>query len=121
MAEIDLKPKFIEIKSGKRIVVLEEEEYNRLVDAVDAAEAARILADASDPEVDWSEAVRELTNNRIADVRKSKGISQRKLAEKLKVKPSTLSRWERQDANLTLDTLRKVAKALGCSIHVLIS
>jgi ribosome-binding protein aMBF1 (putative translation factor) len=121
MAKQEIEPKFIEVKRGKRLVVLEEEEYERLLDAADAVEARRILSDDSDPELDWSEAGRELVTNRIAEIRKSKGISQRELAAKLKVKPSTLSRWERKEANLTLETLRKLAKALNCSVHLLIT
>lgn len=121
MAKAKLKPKFIEVRHGKRLVILEEAEYERLLDIADAADARRILDDEADPVLDWSEASRELITNRIADVRKAKKISQRDLAAKLEVRPSTLSRWEKKDANLTLDTLRRIAKALGCSVVSLIA
>jgi ribosome-binding protein aMBF1 (putative translation factor) len=121
MAKAELKPKFIEVRRGKRLVILEEAEYERLLDAVDAAEARRILDDETDPVLDWSEACRELVTNRIGEVRRARNISQRDLAAKLEVQPSTLSRWEKKDANLTLETLRKVAKALGCSVVSLIA
>jgi ribosome-binding protein aMBF1 (putative translation factor) len=121
MAKAELKPKFIEVRRGKRLVILEEAEYERLLDAVDAAEARRILDDETDPVLDWSEACRELITNRIAEVRRTRDISQRDLAAKLEVQPSTLSRWEKKDANLTLETLRKIAKALGCSVVSLIA
>lgn len=121
MANVKLKPKFIEVRRGKRLVVLDEAEYERLLDAADAAEAQRILGDETDPELDWSEAGREFITNRIAEVRRTRKMSQRELATKLEVKPSTLSRWEKKDANLTLETLRKIATALSCSVTKLIA
>ncbi len=121
MANVKLEPKFVEVRRGKRLVILDEAEYNCLLDVADAAEARRILADDADPELDWPEAGRGLVTNRIAAVRASRNLSQRNLAAKLEVKPSTLSRWEKKDANLTLETLRKIAKALNCPITSLIA
>jgi len=86
-----------------------------------AKKIRRILADQSDKEIDWSDATRQLIVNRITGVRQSIGVSQRELARRLRVKPSTVSRWERADANLTLESLRKIAKALGCDFFALIS
>ena len=120
MSEINIQPKYVKVSSGKRIVILEEEEFDRLLDAIEAAQAQIVLADPKDKEVDWETATKELFRNKIADVRSSRGISQRDLASRLGVKPSTVSRWERKDANLTLETLRKVAAALACDLHDLI-
>jgi DNA-binding XRE family transcriptional regulator len=120
-AMAEMKPKYIEIAQGKRVVVLTEDEYEHLLDRLDAAEARRALADSTDPELDWSTAGNEIISNRIAEIRKRAGITQRELARRLKVQPSTLSRWERPDANLTLSTLRNIAKALDCSVVELIS
>lgn len=106
---------------GKKLVIMEQKEYDRLVDCADAAEARRIKADKSDAVLPWAEVSGGLIVNRIAERRKEKGLSQRKLAERLDVKPSTLSRWERKDANLTLDTIRKIAKALRVKSTALIA
>jgi ribosome-binding protein aMBF1 (putative translation factor) len=121
MAHLHLDPKFIDLAPGRRLVILEEGEFDRLLDEIDSKEARRVLADPNDKEVDWAEATKQLIVNRIAAVRQNSGVSQRELARRLRVKPSTVSRWERADANLTLDTLRKVAKALSCEVVALIS
>lgn len=121
MAHVDIAPKFVKIDSGKRLVVLDEDEFERLLDAVELSEAQQALHDKSDPEIDWQTASKELIKNRIALVRAAKGLSQRQLAERLGVKPSTVSRWERPDANLTLETLRKIAAAIDCGVHDLIA
>ena len=112
--------RFVDI-GGSTIVILEEEEYERLLDKADAADAIRIKKDDSDPVLSWDDARKRLIRNRIAEVRTKLGISQRELAKRLKVKPSTVSRWEREDANLTLETLRKIAAALKTDVHELIS
>jgi DNA-binding XRE family transcriptional regulator len=105
---------------GKKLVIMEQKEYDRLVNCADAAEARRIKADKSDAVLPWGKGLGGLIVNRIAERRREKGLSQRKLAERLDVKPSTLSRWERKDANLTLDTIRKIAKALRVKSTALI-
>ncbi len=106
---------------GKKLVIMEQKEYDRLVDCANAAEARRIKADKSDAVLSWGEGLGGLIVNRIAERRREKGLSQRKLAERLDVRPSTLSRWERKDANLTLDTIRKIAKALRVKSATLIA
>ena len=111
---------FVDV-GGRKIVIMEEEQYNRLLDAIDAAEAQRIASDQSDRILAWDEIKREFIINRVADAREGFGVTQKELARRLKVRQSTVSRMERGNANLTLATLRKIAKALGCSVHQLIS
>ncbi len=106
---------------GKNLVIMEEDEYERLLDAIDAAEAKRIAGDGSDPMLSWDEIKDEFIKNRIAEMRGRLGITQKELARRLRVQQSTVSRWEGKDANLTLNTVRKIAKALGCPAHQLIS
>ena len=121
MASVRVKPKFVKVAPNKRVVILAEEEYEGLLDALDMAEAKRALSDKSDRVLDWDKAGPSLIRNRIAAVRKSLGVSQETLARRLKVRQSTVSRWEREDANLTLNVVRRIAKALGCPVHRLIS
>ena len=56
----------------------------------------------------------------IRRIRVSKGISQEKLALLAEVDRSYLGRVERGDNNVTVLTLRKLAKALGVSLANLI-
>ena len=111
---------FVEV-GGKKIVLMAEKDYDQLLDALDVLEAERILADPKERYYTWDEVKSELIANRIAEIRKHKRVSQQELARRLKVKQSTVSRMEKKNANLTLATLRKVAKALGCSVHELLA
>ena len=57
----------------------------------------------------------------ITRLRKAKGISQEKLARLADVANNTLIKMESgENQNPTLDTLKKVAKALGVSVDDLI-
>jgi putative transcriptional regulator len=116
----DINPQVVEV-GGNKLVIMDEEDYDRLLDAIDVVEAERIAADPNDPVLGWDEIKDELIRNRIAAVREERGITQKELARRLKVRQSTISRMERENANLTLVTLRKIAKALSCSVHQLIS
>jgi transcriptional regulator with XRE-family HTH domain len=55
---------------------------------------------------------KKLLGQRIKELRKSKGFSQEKLAEKAETSPNYLSRIERGTDNPTLDMLIKLANAL---------
>ena len=52
-------------------------------------------------------------NALIRDTRKSKGFTQKEMGAILGVTEATYGRYESGDANLSLDTVDKVAKALG--------
>jgi DNA-binding Xre family transcriptional regulator len=120
MSAREIDPKFMEVARGKRVVILDEDEYDLLLDAYELSRAERVLEDKGDEIVDWRDATQVLVTNRIAEARRSRKISQRELARRLGIAPSTLSRQERPDANLTLGSLRAIAGCLGCSIHDLI-
>lgn len=55
---------------------------------------------------------KELIGVRIKEIRKSKGLSQEKLAEKAETSANYLSRMERGTENPTLDMLIKISDAL---------
>jgi len=60
--------------------------------------------------------------NRIKEVRKSKGITQKELAAKLGVTPQAVSQFERSDPDrFTIATLQNIATALECKVDDLIS
>jgi len=110
---------FVEI-AGRSLAIMSEEDYEALLDEIDAADAERIANDPNSRFLTWGEIKDELMRNRIAEVRKELGMTQKELAKKLRVKQSTVSRIERNDANLTLATLRRVAKALKRPVHDLL-
>jgi len=61
-------------------------------------------------------------SNNIKKLREAKGLSQEKLARLADVANNTLIKMESgENQNPTLDTLKKVAKALGVSVDDLIN
>ena len=113
------KVEFVEI-GGRSLAIMSEEDYEALLDEIDAADAERIANDPNSRFLTWDEIKDEFMRNRIAEVRKELGMTQKELAKRLRVKQSTVSRMERNDANLTLATLRRAAKALGRPVHELL-
>jgi len=57
---------------------------------------------------------------RIKAKRLEAGMTQEQLAEKLFVKFSMVSRYERSESNMGIDTLKRIADALGCSASYLL-
>lgn len=59
--------------------------------------------------------------NRIKEVRKSKGITQKELAAKLGVTPQAVSQFEKTDSTkFNVSTLQNIAAALNCTINDLV-
>lgn len=59
--------------------------------------------------------------NRIKEVRKAKGITQKELAEKLGVTPQAVSQFEKSDSmKFKHSTLVNIAEALECSVDDLV-
>ena len=54
----------------------------------------------------------------IIKLRQRRGMTQADLAKAIGSRQANVSRLERFDANLTLDTLEKVAAALGASLRI---
>lgn len=115
-----LNVQFVNV-NGHELVIMDGEEYDRLIDIVDAAHVQRVLSDPNSRFLKWEDVQKDLLRNRIAEARKERGVMQKELAKKLRVKQSTVSRMEKKDANLTLATLRRVAKALKCPVHELLT
>lgn len=55
---------------------------------------------------------------KIAELRKSKKLSQKQLAEKIGIKQSVIGRIEAGNQNLTIETLHKIAVALNKNLVV---
>lgn len=59
--------------------------------------------------------------NSIKALRERANLTQIKLAEKLKVKQASVSRWENGDSFPSADKLPELAKILNCSVDDLYS
>jgi len=57
---------------------------------------------------------------KIAYLRKEKGSTQEELAFKIGISPSYLSSIERGISDSTISTVKRIAKALGVDIHILL-
>lgn len=59
---------------------------------------------------------------RIHNLRKEKGLTLVELGDKVGVKHSTVSRWEKGIiTNIPFDTIKGIAKALECPVNYLVS
>lgn len=61
-----------------------------------------------------------VVGKRIAKMRKSKGLSQEKLALQAGIDRSYVGRVERGEVNLTVEKLYNFAEALGCDVKELL-
>ncbi len=59
--------------------------------------------------------------NFIADFRKSKGFTQRQLAEALNLHYQAVQRWERGEQTPSVDAALRLAKALDTTVESLFS
>lgn len=59
---------------------------------------------------------RERIGKRIAELRKSKGLSQAKLSELTSIAPGNIARIETGKYSTGIDLLSRIANALGCKI-----
>ncbi|HHY0324769.1 TPA: helix-turn-helix domain-containing protein [Vibrio cholerae] len=62
----------------------------------------------------------EAVGQRIVQMRRSKGLSQEKLALLAEIDRSYMSRIERGKINITLEKLYKIADTLGCDVKELL-
>ncbi len=119
-----------QIVRGNRVthVIVPVEEYERFVMAGMEleliAERERTGVDPfDDPNVEWidiEDFAAQLAADRLVKARKAKGLTQKKLAEKLGVPQSQISRIERNPDRTTIRTLKRIAKALGVDVSALV-
>jgi HTH-type transcriptional regulator/antitoxin HipB len=63
------------------------------------------------------EDIKQRVGQQIREARKAKGLTQKELGEKLGVSESTVNQYESGKQNLTIDTLTKIADALGAAFN----
>lgn len=59
--------------------------------------------------------IKERVGQQIRNARKAKSLTLKELGERVGVSESVMSRYEKGKQNLTLETLQRVADALGVS------
>jgi SOS-response transcriptional repressor LexA len=64
--------------------------------------------------------VGETTGDRLRRIRKDRGLTQEKLAELAEVTQNSISAYEMNKANMSLDVARKISKVLGVSLDGLV-
>lgn len=79
----------------------------------------QFLADEGILEHTTAIAIKRVIAWQLHQVTKSEGIAKRALAEKMKTSRSSLDRLlDKDDTGLTIETLTKAARALGCRVRV---
>ena len=97
------------------------DEYERLIKIDMVQDTVAQIERGDDDFVDAGEFALELAAERIAAARKAKGLTQKQLGERLNLPQSQISRIERNPDRSTVRTLKRIARALGVDVGVLIS
>jgi ribosome-binding protein aMBF1 (putative translation factor) len=109
------------VENGRRTHVLVPlQEYDRLLDAAELNELTAKLEDRSAEWIDADEVALKLAGSRLAEARKARGWTQKRLGEKLGLPQSQISRIERNPDHTTVRTLKRIARALGVKVSALL-
>jgi len=95
-----------------------KEKPEMVIDEESVAEAERLLTDPSTEYVCLDEFVKVIAAGDLRRARKEKEITQRQLAQMAGVTQAQVSNLEKDPASVSVQTLRKVARALGVKIFV---
>jgi DNA-binding XRE family transcriptional regulator len=102
-------------------VLLRIDEYEELLRA---REAHELIAKLEDPNTKWvpvDQAMMEIVGSWLAQARKKAGLTQKQLADRLRVPQSQISRIEKNPDRTTLRTMKRIAAALGVEVGELLS
>jgi len=83
---LKINPKFVNIKKGSNIVILVEEEFDRILDILDSLEAERVLADDSDPVIKWEDVCKKLDRKKSKSAPKKRTPTKKESPKQRKVK-----------------------------------
>src|SRR5437868_4594084 len=99
------------VKAGRRIVMLDESEYERLRQKADEWEPLRPepLSDGNYPAAD---ALAVIQARSILRARRKLGLSQAELARRAGIRPETLNRIEQGHNKPSVPTIAKIERAL---------
>ena len=96
-------------RNGRKVVILDQEEYERLLDKADEWEPLM-----PEPDADGYYPIEALVVSlarKLIRHRRRLGLSQAELARRAKIRPETLNRIERAINNPTNATMEKIEKA----------
>ena len=62
--------------------------------------------------------IKEQAGQLIREARKAKGFTQKEMVEKLNITEASFNRYETGSANMSLDTIQRVADALGVTMKL---
>jgi len=104
----------IKEKGKVKFVVLPIELFETLLDRLEDESDIRAIREADkEPLYDQKEAEEYIFMNPVKRERLDRGWTQRDLADRLKVKQSTVAKWERKNAVYRKKTRQKLAGAFG--------
>jgi ribosome-binding protein aMBF1 (putative translation factor) len=106
------------VQNGEEYVLVPVNEYERMIlsDMVKVAVTQIEHGDDESELVDADQAALEFAARSIAEARKSRGLTQKQLGEKLGLPQSQISRIEKNPDRTTVRTLKRIAKALGADV-----
>jgi ribosome-binding protein aMBF1 (putative translation factor) len=113
-------PSVLDSAGARTHVLVPVDRFNQLSDAERALRAMEALESDSSEWIDADTSALRLAGSRLRRARIAKGLTQKQLAERLRIPQSQVSRIEREPDRSTLRTLKRIAKALGVDIRALI-
>ncbi|MCK4341499.1 MAG: helix-turn-helix domain-containing protein [Phycisphaerae bacterium] len=116
----ELSYSHVVLANGDTYVLVPEDEYVELIKAEMALEAVAKLEDPNTKWIDFDDYKLQLAGSKIAEARKAKGLTQAQLSKKLGLPQSQISRLERNPDRTTVRTLKRIAKALGVDVKILV-
>lgn len=63
--------------------------------------------------------IKEQAGYLIRETRKAKGYTQKEMGEKMGITEATFNRYENGTANLSIETIQKVAEAFGMKVRLI--
>ena len=113
-------PSVLDPAGARTHVLVPIDRFDQLTDAERALRAMETLESDSTEWIDADASALRLAGSRIRRARIAKGFTQKRLAERLRIPQSQISRIERDPDRSTLRTLKRIANALAVDIRALI-
>ena len=113
-------PSVLDSAGERTHVLVPVDRFEQLSDAERVLRAMEALESDSSEWIDADTSALRLAGSRLRRARIAKRLTQKQLAERLRIPQSQISRIERDPDRSTLRTLKRIAKALSVDIRALI-